>query len=318
MSVVLCTYNQREYVRDAVESVLGQTHPNMELILIDNGSTDGSRELLAGYSARADVQLLLFEENATLDSRMNEGIAVATGEYISILYGDDYYLPEKTERQLECFSRLGPEYGVVHSPGYRLDVSTRERWVERRLESSGNVLPELLRRYHEVIVNPISPLVHRACFERYPFDESIFAEGEDHYLFIAQGYLFQYLDEPLVVMREHATNLGKAYLRNYESAVQVLDALARSPELPGELMGEIARAKRLLRRRVGWALVRVGAEPEVARRMLREAIADSPGGKTLLGYALTLLPDRLRSVANGAINAIRRPRGGLEYRRERR
>ena len=316
VSVILCGYNQRAYVLDSVESVLRQTYPHVELVLIDNGSTDGSRDLLAPYVSRPNVRLMLYDTNAPITKRMNEGIAAATGDFLSILYGDDEYLPEKTELQLARFAQLGPDYGVVHSPGFRLDVATGERWVERGLTASGDVARELVTRYHEVTVNPVSPLVRRECFERYPFDESVFTEGEDRYLFIALRYRFAYLDEPLVVMREHADNLGKAYLRNYECALHVLAALERTPELPAALRPEIARARRLLRRRVGWELVRVAPDASAARGILAAALAEGLDAKTMLGYALALLPARLRVAANAVVNAVRRPRRGLQYRSE--
>src|SRR5688572_7176042 len=93
VSVVLCTYNQAPYLAEAIESVLSQTHRNFELIVVDNGSTDGSQELLADYAADPRVRLQLHRENGPVTRRLNEAMACASGEYVSVLYADDYYLP---------------------------------------------------------------------------------------------------------------------------------------------------------------------------------------------------------------------------------
>src|SRR5206468_410930 len=106
---------------------------------------------------------------ASVSRRMNQGLAVANGDFVSILYADDYYLPEKTEKQIEAFARLPVEYGVVHSPGYRLNVLTGRRWIPPTIRRDGWILPVLLSEYDRAIINPISPLVRRSCFEEYPF-----------------------------------------------------------------------------------------------------------------------------------------------------
>ncbi len=103
VSVILCGYNQVRYLDDAVASALAQTHRDLEVVVVDNGSTDGSRELLARYADEPRVRLLLYPENEPVTKRLNAAIAQSTGEFISILYADDYYLPRKIERQL-----LGP------------------------------------------------------------------------------------------------------------------------------------------------------------------------------------------------------------------
>jgi len=179
VSVVLCGYNQAAYVAEAVESVLSQTHSNLELIVVDNGSTDGSQGLLMRYRGAPRIQLLLHADNAPVTVRLNDAIARTSGEYVSMLYADDFYLPHKLERQVQEFMQLGPDYGLVYSPGYRLNVETRHRWVDRSLKRSGDILEEMfVRHFTEGFINPIAPLIRRECFIRYPFHEDMFNEGE--------------------------------------------------------------------------------------------------------------------------------------------
>ena len=134
VSIVLCGYNQIAYLDGAIASALSQTHRDLELIIIDNGSTDGSQELLKSYRTEPRVRLLLHNNNEAVTKRMNEAIALSSGQYVSFLYADDYYLPHKLERQLQEFFSLSPDYGVVYSPGYRLDALTGHQWVDKTLK----------------------------------------------------------------------------------------------------------------------------------------------------------------------------------------
>ena len=213
VSVVLCSYNQGHYIADAVDSVISQTYSNWELVVVDNGSTDDTRERLQRYRNDTRIQLLLHDDNRAVTSRLNEGIAASRSDLISLLYSDDYYLPSKLERQVDAFSQLGPDYGVVYSPGYRLDVKTGGRTLDRSLSVSGDVLEALLLRHAEGFINPISPLMRRECFERYPFQEDLFVEGESINLRFAMTFKFFFLDEPLVWSCASTTRISAKRLK---------------------------------------------------------------------------------------------------------
>ena len=137
VSVVLNCYNHEQYVGEAIESVLAQTFRDFELILIDNGSTDGSRRVMQSFDDDR-IRLILHDENQSISRRLNEGVAAANGEFVSILYSDDLFLPHKLERQLAIFSELPDEYGVVYAPPIRFNQLTGARWkyVELRSQRS--------------------------------------------------------------------------------------------------------------------------------------------------------------------------------------
>jgi alpha-1,3-rhamnosyltransferase len=300
VSVVMCSYNQGQFIRDAIESVRNQSYPNWELIVVDNGSKDGTRELLEPYRSDERIKLLLHAENQAVTRRLNEGIANSHGQFISILYADDYYLARKLERQIECFSRLDGEYGVVYSPGYRLDVTTGKQTLQDTMRASGWVLEELL--LHRGYVNPISPLMRRAVFERYPYQEDLFIEGESINLRFAMTFKFQYLDEPLVVMREHETNIGKAIKANIDWMTIILDKLEKSADLPPSAAPAVRIFRSRMLRDAGWQGVRVVGDIEWARECYRRAIEAYPWQRfhprTLAGRTLALLPKRGRALLN--------------------
>ena len=309
VSIVLCGYNQAKFVQHAVASALGQTYGDIELIIVDNGSTDGSRELVETYRSDPRVRLLLHAENAAPSKRLNEAIALSSGDYVSILYADDYYLPHKLARQVEAFSTLTPDYGVVYSPGYRLNADTGRQWVNRSLKASGFVLKAMLDGRHDGFVNPISPLVRRECFIRYPFYEDLFAEGESVYWRIAMKYRFHYLDEPLVVMREHPGNIGKAVKLNADMVLSVYERLAREPEFPPELLHDLRTLRGDFIGGCAWLGIRIAADPTWARRCALSAIRWQPRHffrpRLLATLALCTLPAGAIRAINRALNRLR-------------
>lgn len=309
VSVVLCSYNQGQYISSAVESVVGQTYPNWELVVVDNGSTDDTKDRLQRYQADPRIKLLLCDENRPVTRRLNEAIAASRGELVSLLYSDDYYLPHKLEHQVALFSQVGPDYGVVYSPGYRLHVRTGAMTMDRSLRTSGEMLESLLIHHADGFINPISPLIRRACFERYPFQEDLFVEGESINLRFALTFKFYYLDEPLVVMREHDSNIGKAIKANVARLMIVLDRLERHPALPPSALPWVAVFRSRILRDAGWQGVRVADDIPWARECYRRAIAVHPPQqfhpRVVVGRALACMPARGRKILNRVANRVR-------------
>ncbi|MBI4347070.1 MAG: glycosyltransferase [Elusimicrobia bacterium] len=318
VSVLLCTYDQKDYVVEAVESVLSQSYPCIELIVIDNGSTDGSAELLQPYHERGQLRLLAHATNAPLTQRLNEGVRECHGDYVSILYGDDYYLPEKIARQVHEFSSLPSDFGVVYSPGYRLSQQTGQRTRSPSLRASGFVLDEMLENFGRAWISPISPLIRRACFADHPFDESVRLIADSVLFFLALSYRFHYLDVPLVVMRDHGSNVGWAYKRNFEEGLIVFDHLQRHPRFPARLRGRLVAIRATWARDLAWKISRFGSDGREARRYLLRAVRWQPQQavhpRTWAGLLLSLLPRVVRQRVNGAISRLRGQHVDLAYR----
>ncbi|MDA1166265.1 MAG: glycosyltransferase [Planctomycetota bacterium] len=318
VSIILCGYNQAEYLRDAIASALSQTHRNLELIVIDNGSTDGSRELLTTYRDEHRVHLFLHDDNAALTKRLNQAIAFSTGQYVSILYADDYYLPNKLERQLHAFSSLPPDYGVVYSPGYRIDALSGHRWIEKTLKVSGAILGEMFARQDEGFINPISPLIRKECLIDYPFHEDLFIEGESIYWRIAMTYKFHYIDEPLSVMREHAGNRGKAIKLNAQMVLTLFDKLAREPAFPPGLLPALERFRANFLAACGWLAIRVATDPRWARTCVFSAIRSRRQTllrpRTVAALILSVLPVAGVRAFNRGLNAVVKSNERIAYR----
>lgn len=117
VSVVIPTYNRAGLIRHALDSVLNQTYQNIEIIVVDDGSTDNSYEILKTYGNK--IQYIKTDHAGTAYAR-NVGMNAASGEYIGFLDSDDYYHPFKIELQTD-FLKAHPEVGMVYTEFSRLD-----------------------------------------------------------------------------------------------------------------------------------------------------------------------------------------------------
>jgi glycosyltransferase involved in cell wall biosynthesis len=110
ISVVVPTYNRRAHVLRAIDSVIAQTRPVSEIVIVDDGSTDGTAEAIRSrFGSRVSV---LVQENAGVSAARNRGVREAKGEWIAFLDSDDIWFPTKIERQVEVLTTLGGEFGL--------------------------------------------------------------------------------------------------------------------------------------------------------------------------------------------------------------
>jgi glycosyltransferase involved in cell wall biosynthesis len=116
VSVVIPTYNQESFVRETVESVLTQTYPNIEIIITDDGSVDGTARIIQGYADQypGKVTAILSETNTGIAANLNRGLAKVSGEYIAWLGGDDLMLPGKIQKQVDLLRSRSDAVGCCH------------------------------------------------------------------------------------------------------------------------------------------------------------------------------------------------------------
>lgn len=208
VSVIIPTHNRARQVVTAVESVLAQSEPVAEVIVVDDGSGDATEAVLAAYG---DKIRLLRQENRGVSSARNLGIGAAEGEWLALLDSDDYWLPEKLVRQL-AFHADNPEM---------LISQTDEQWVRhgrpvnkaRRFQqkAQGWIFEPSLAMCH---VSPSAVLIHRSVFDAVGFfDEGLPAcEDYDLWLRVARRYPVGLVDAPLIVKNGgHDDQLSRRY-----------------------------------------------------------------------------------------------------------
>ena len=308
ITVLLFSYNQSEYLLDSVNSVINQTTDDWELIVIDNGSTDGSQKLLKRFEPNPKVKIVLHPKNRNLTINCNQGVNLARGKYISFLYSDDYYLPEKLEKQLEAFSKLSDDYGVIHSPCKELKVDTGRITMMPCIPVTGEVLGDLFTRYNEGFINPITPLIRKECFERYPFYEDQFTEGEGIFFRFAMTYKFYYMTSPTAVMREHGNNMRYAKKNNAVIFECTINRLYENDDFPIKYQSHLKLLKARILASYGWQDIRLGTDTSWARSMFKKAVKtdwrQAYKARTIIGWGLSLFLVSVRVIVNKIVDKI--------------
>jgi hypothetical protein len=246
---------------------------------------------------------------------------MARGEFVSFLYSDDYYLAHKLERQLALFDSLPRDYGVVYAPALGVNVLTGRQWQHPSIGVSGAILGSMLRQFEDGPIDMLSPLTRRHALLRRPFHEDLFAEGESVFLRLAMTEKFHFSPEPVVVLREHDRNIGKAIRRNHENFMQVLDRMAVDPDFPAELTEDLSRLRARLLRNAGWQALRMGSDDlGWVRGRFAAAIAEhwreAMHPRVLVGLGLTLLPPPVRRRVNALGLRLRGHAANAIYRND--
>jgi glycosyltransferase involved in cell wall biosynthesis len=201
VSVIVPTYNHARFIREAVDSALAQTRPPLEVIIVDDGSTDGTPEILASYGDRIRV---LSQAKSGVAAARNAGIAAARGEYLAFLDSDDGWYPRKLEAQMPRFD-AEPSVGLVHCGVARVDAEGRTvRTAVGGME--GRVAEAMLRLDREVIVAQGSSIVvpKRVAEEIGGYDTRLPpSEDWDFCYRLATRYAIGYVPEVLVRHRQH-------------------------------------------------------------------------------------------------------------------
>ena len=202
VSIVIPVYNGSDYLREAVDSALGQTCPGVEVLVVNDGSDDGGRTEAIALSYGDRVRYLR-KENGGVASALNLGIREMRGEHFSWLSHDDVYLPRKVEREVAALERHGKD-AVVYSDYESIDASSRHVEVFRAGRLSAPQFRMLL--VTDIPVNGCTVLVPRRCLERVGlFDERLkVSQDYDLWFRLARVYPFVHVPEVLLRSRLHA------------------------------------------------------------------------------------------------------------------
>ncbi len=198
ISVLMSVYNGERYLREAVDSILNQTLSDFEFIIINDGSADGTRDILESYG---DHRIRLFhQENIGLTRSLNKGISLARGEYIARMDADDVSLPERLESQMRIFDER-PDLFLVGTATRVIGDAGERVWVP---DFSHSTLPALLLVGNQFA--HASALFRRGEVTAAGGYDEAFPCAEDYELSLRvawQGYRFSCVKRPLYIVRKH-------------------------------------------------------------------------------------------------------------------
>lgn len=223
VSVVIPNYNYARYVGQAIESVLAQTYQPIEVIVVDNGSTDGSLEVIGRYGESCRV---LPQSDLGQSVGRNRGMQEAKGEFIAFLDADDVWKARKLEMQMSRFGE-DPEVGLVYCSLEVTDDDLQPTGVVIRASSRGDALEDFARHPGRAIVvgGESTAVVRRTAIDAVgAFEPSLsISGGWDLWRRVATRYRIDHVAEPLVLYRQHAASLHRR-LPAYEADVRAASA----------------------------------------------------------------------------------------------
>lgn len=213
-SVVLPCYNGAQWIAEAIESVLAQTFEDFELVIIDDGSTDNSKEIVASHLRDERIRYI-HQENRGFSTAINRGIKESGGNLVGFIGHDDSWMPNKLELQVKHFSEH-KDVDLVHTNYCSIDSQGRiigVRDIRIPDDSSKKEIVEQL--FLSNFIGFETVLVRRKCFDEIGFFDERMMGFSDHdmWLRIAGRFNIAYIDLPLVRKREHSSQLTKAETR---------------------------------------------------------------------------------------------------------
>ncbi|MCA6432964.1 MAG: glycosyltransferase [Cytophagales bacterium] len=203
---VLCLcYNQEKFVEEAIRSVFTQSYPSIELIVLDDGSSDNSVKVISGFlKDKPSVLFLINETNQGYTKSLNKALSYATGEFIVDLAADDMLMPTRVEEGVSALIKAGTKFGVnfsdaeiIAEDGHFVGVHS-EKYPHQSIPQ-GDVYKDIVRRYFicpPTILFRKSVIDHLGCY-----DDSLAFEDFDFLVRAARDFHFCYSPKPLIKRR---------------------------------------------------------------------------------------------------------------------
>jgi len=231
-SIIMPCYNHEKYVGSAIESVLNQTYGNIELIAIDNKSTDSTTKIIKKFEKQDNrVVAIYHEKNVGLINSMNEGLEHISGDYISLISSDDLFWPGKTAEQVSALES-NPGFDVVHSDadiidgeGKKSGKTIKDFYRMTAKEAGGDIFLPLTRKN---LCCTSTIIFKKECLSTCgAFDPELhYAQDWWFFLKLAEKHKFLYMDKVLADYRIHATNLTRNVDLVYADYVTIHSRLA--------------------------------------------------------------------------------------------
>lgn len=213
------TYNRAKTLPDALESLLAQTYLDFEVIVVDDGSTDNTKSVVAEYCKKDSRIIYYYQENKERSAARNQGIRLSKGKYITFLDSDDMFFPSKIEKQVAVLDSVkDADFVYCHYQSMDRTGNPAESGDPPVYNLSGNIYPELLRFTGASITTP-SVMVRKKIFEKTGgFDETMkVCEDLDLWRRAARFTRIEQIQEKLIAVRQGlAGPVREALWRGYK------------------------------------------------------------------------------------------------------
>ena len=207
VSIIMAVLNGERYIDQALHSILAQTYKDYELVVVNDGSTDGTPEHVKAFLDRIDIKVVHHLVRRGIAVSVNDGIRAASGEYVTFLDHDDVWLPQMLET-LTGYLEQHADVGMVHSDFQTIDpdgniIEESVAQCRERRRPSGDVFREL---FLDSFISANSVLIRKECFDRLGgYDEALLWGDYHMWLRIARHYRIDYVPKVLAQYRQHTS-----------------------------------------------------------------------------------------------------------------
>jgi glycosyltransferase involved in cell wall biosynthesis len=258
VSVICLCYNHERFLVEALESVCRQTYPQVEIIVVDDASTDSSPQRLQQYAAaHPEIRLVLQRENTGNCRAFNRAFAEAKGAFIIDFATDDVMRPGRVAAQVQAFLALEADYGIVYTDAeligeqseslgyfYKRDAAGQSRPAV----AVGDVYADVLERF---FISSPTLMMRRQVLEKLGgYDETLAYEDFDLLVRAARDFKFYFLDQPLTRRRLHPGQLSKSWYRVGDK--QLLSTIRICEKALA--LNQTERENQALARRLAWEI----------------------------------------------------------------
>ncbi|MEG4206887.1 glycosyltransferase [Microcoleus sp. Pol7_A1] len=282
ISVIIPVYNGARYIVQAVESALGQTFTNLEIIVVDDGSTDRTQQVLQPYIDRIRY---IYQKNQGVGVARNQACQLARGKFLAFLDADDYFLPSKLEKQIACFD-ADPTLDMVQTGWLLVDETGREISAVKPWQQAPEL--DLASFIIYKCVRPSAMMLRRNCWEDLGGFASHFrlAEDLDFALRLTlKGYKAVWLEEILTCYRQHNSNIMSSGLPLLKNTEILMKEFFNRPDLPESIRQLKNQERYQCLKWLAWRMYRDGHLTEMAQ-CLEKSLQYTPFSptKTVLNW----------------------------------
>jgi len=203
VSVIIPTFNRAHLIGRAIKSVLNQTYQDFEIIVVDDGSTDNTQEIVKGFRDKR-IRYIRHKKNTGAAAARNSGISASFGKYIGFQDSDDKWLPEKLEKQIKVMDGSLSKIGYVYSDMWHVHRTGRKQYWPSPTIVEGKIVNEHSLDYQVFQLGIVAILIKRECFEKVGIFDERFPRLIDLEFFIRLAKQFDsyHIKEPLVQFYE--------------------------------------------------------------------------------------------------------------------
>ena len=284
VSVCIPTYNRKDYLKETIESILDQTYKDYEIVIVDDGSTDGTEQMIkdAGYPIR-----YYWQENKGEAATRNKLIELAQGRYISFIDSDDILMPDAIERMIVFMNRESEDV-IVYGSYLRIDQHGNTCGRSKRKLYSGYITKYL---FQDIIVHPNGSMFPKKVFQEVGNYDTSLKVCTDYNLELRASlkYRFIALREPTFKHRRHSGNVSERSFANLKMELDMLEDFYYNGG-GKEVIIQRQSMKRLSKEgyRAGRCAINEGLQ-ETGRQLLRQSFRRHPNLKSLLWLLIAVV-----------------------------